>query len=96
MPHKKPPELTFQQHIADSHCSTPRVRFGHAGESRLLIGAAHENWFETRRAGLSADEDQVVVLDGEVAKNAGNQNVVSAINLLSGRVQGVQPVPAGG
>ncbi len=30
MPPKKPPELTFQQHIADSHCSTPRVRFGHA------------------------------------------------------------------
>jgi hypothetical protein len=35
------------------------------------------------------------VLDGKVAKNAGQQNVVSAISMPSGRVHGVQPLPAG-
>ncbi len=44
---------------------------------------------------LGADEDPLVVLDGKVAKNAGKQNVVSAISVPSGRVHGVQPVPAG-
>ena len=44
---------------------------------------------------LGPDEDPLVVLDGKVAKNAGKQNVVSAISVPSGRVHGVQPVPAG-
>ena len=42
---------------------------------------------------LGPDEDPLVVLDGKVAKNAGQQNVVSAISVPSGRVHGVQPVP---
>ena len=44
---------------------------------------------------LGPDEDPLVVLDGKVAKNAGKQNVVSAISVPSGRIHGVQPVPAG-
>ena len=44
---------------------------------------------------LGPDEDPLVVLDGKVAKNAGKKNVVSAISVPSGRVHGVQPVPAG-
>lgn len=42
---------------------------------------------------LGPDTDPLVVLDGKVAKNAGQQNVVSAISVPSGRVHGVQPVP---
>ena len=44
---------------------------------------------------LGPDEDPLIVLDGKVAKNAGQQNVVSAISVPSGRVHGVQPVPEG-
>ncbi len=41
------------------------------------------------------ETDPLVVLDGKVACNAKKQNVVSAISVPSGRVQGVQPVLAG-
>ena len=42
---------------------------------------------------LGPDQDPLVVLDGKVAKNAGKQNIISAISVPSGRVHGVQPVP---
>ena len=44
---------------------------------------------------LGPDTDPLVVLDGKVAKNAGQKNVVSTISVPSGRVHGVQPVPPG-
>lgn len=71
--------------LSESSCQRALVRVDELAFERLVV-----QWQNDLPG---PDEDPLVVLDGKVARNAGRQNVVSAISVPSGRVHGVQPVP---